>query len=64
MIIAENKEFGVWGIGQTVEEAEADLRDTLQAEYRVYAEEADDNMDKYARELARRYRKRRDMLDR
>jgi len=53
----EHQDFGIFGRGTTCEEAVADLLEYLIADYRAYGEESDDKLDKYAQELARRYRR-------
>jgi hypothetical protein len=53
----EHQELAVFGRGRTTADAVADFLDYLIADYHAYAGESDENMDKYARELARRYRR-------
>lgn len=55
-IEVEHEDLGIFGRGATSSEAFQDFMESLIADYRVYAEEDDNKLDKYALELARRYR--------
>jgi len=52
----EHPELGLYGRGETCEEAMVDFLEYLAADYRAYAEEAEENLDSQARALAHRYR--------
>lgn len=53
----EHPDLGVYGRGETCEEAVVDFLEYLVADYRAYAEESDDRLDSHASALASRYRK-------
>ena len=52
----EHQELAIFGRGRTTAEAVQDFLEYLIADYHAYAEESDQNLDKPAQELARRYR--------
>lgn len=53
----EHSELGIYGRGHTCEEAVVDFLEYLAADFRAYAEESDDNLDRQARNLADHYRR-------
>ena len=51
------KQFDVFGVGETITEAFGDFMAFIEADYHAYAEEDENKLDKFAKELADLYRK-------
>lgn len=51
LFIAQNEFFNICGYGDTINEAEQDLYNTLYELWKIYAEESDDKLDKKAKEI-------------